>query len=169
MEAATVIQWHPLGEMLVEQGLLTLPELEDALDEQERTGKRLGAILVARKIVAGAVLTTILAEQVGVELETQGGFGSGLFTKIARRNGGGDPLGRAPAGAATPPELVIADAPTEPPLAFADELLIELDHVRAELDAERARLVELEAELDALRAQATARPKRRPSARAAAS
>lgn len=115
------------------------------------------------------MLTTILAEQVGVELETQGGFGSGLFTKIARRNGGGDPLGRAPAGAATPPELVIADAPTEPPLAFADELLIELDHVRAELDAERARLVELEAELDALRAQATARPKRRPSARAAAS
>jgi hypothetical protein len=84
---AAVIGWK-LGELLVERGLLTIPQLESALEQQSRTGERLGAILVARRIVPSAVLTTILAEQVGVQLETQSGFGSGLFAEIARRNGG---------------------------------------------------------------------------------
>ena len=70
MATPDVIAWKPLGELLVERGLLTPGELDDALDEQARTGERLGAILVARKTVAGAVLTALLAEQAGVELET---------------------------------------------------------------------------------------------------
>src|SRR5688500_10259823 len=87
MAQCPVISWKPLGELLVERGLVTTEQLDDALEEQVATGERLGAILVARKVVASVVLTTLLAEQVGVELETQGGFGSGLFSKIAERHG----------------------------------------------------------------------------------
>jgi Tfp pilus assembly protein FimV len=157
---AAVIQWRPLGEMLVERGLLSQAELEDALEEQERTGQRLGALLVARKIVAGAVLTSILAEQVGVELETQRGFGSGLFAKMARKNGRADLPETTQAPRRPRPMPTTAEAPSAQPPAFVDELLLELDHVRGELEAERARRAKLQAELDALRAkpQPGARP-----------
>ena len=100
MAQCPVIAWRPLGELLVERGLLTTEQLDDALQEQESTGERLGAILVARKAVPGVVLTTLLAEQIGVELETQGGFGSGLFTKIAERHGTALPEAAEPLPAA---------------------------------------------------------------------
>jgi hypothetical protein len=147
--------------MLVERGLLSQAELEDALEEQERTGQRLGALLVGRKIVAGAVLTTILAEQVGVELETQRGFGSGLFAKMARKNGRADPAEATHASRRPRLTPTTAEAPSAQPSAFVDEVLLELDHVRGELEAERARRAELQAELDALRAklQPGARPR----------
>src|SRR5262249_4101335 len=35
-----------LGQLLVEQGLLTQPELQEALAEQQRTGRRLGEVVV---------------------------------------------------------------------------------------------------------------------------
>jgi hypothetical protein len=151
MEAAAIIAWRPLGEMLVDRGLLTMPELDDALEEQERTGERLGAILVARKIVPGAVLTTVLAEQLGVELETQGGFGSGLFTKIARRNGKSDP-----SWCEEEPHLVAVPdvAPVASVHAYVDDVLAELDRVGRELDASSARCAELEAELRTVKAAA---------------
>lgn len=152
MEAATIIHWRPLGEMLVDRGLLTLPQLEDALDEQERTGARLGMILVAHKIVPGAVLTTILAEQLGVELETQGGFGSGLFTKIAHPNGRGDQARRkSQTAVAAPTDLSVVSTPPRPSV---DEVLAELDRVAGALDASRARCAELEAELRRIKAAA---------------
>ena len=85
MEAARV-PWRMLGELFVAKGLVTEAELEEALDEQQTTGRRLGEILVKKGYVAGPELTIVLADQMGVDMETQTGFGSGLWQEIKRRN-----------------------------------------------------------------------------------
>ena len=102
--------WRPLGQLLVERGLLTKEELEGALDEQERTGERLGEILLRNDLLSRLSLASSLHEQslaeepenglesglrgalgdgepfvqqVG-EPEMEGGFGSGLRDALAR-------------------------------------------------------------------------------------
>jgi hypothetical protein len=81
--------WRPLGELLVDKGLVTEDELERALKEQQETEKLLGAILVDRGFVSGPALAIALAEQYGVELEGQRGFGTGLWAEIDRRHRAG--------------------------------------------------------------------------------
>ena len=88
MERAESI-WRPLGELLVEKKLLTEEELELALTEQAETGRLLGAILVERGYVSGPALAVALAEQYGVELHTERGFGTGLWAEIDRRHRAG--------------------------------------------------------------------------------
>ena len=88
MECAESI-WRPLGELLVEKKLLTEEELELALTEQAETGRLLGAILVERGYVSGPALAVALAEQYGVELHTERGFGTGLWAEIDRRHRAG--------------------------------------------------------------------------------
>ena len=104
---AAHVTWRPLGALLVEKGLLTAEELEDALAAQQTTGKRLGQILVERGHVSGPALTNALAEQYGIELTTEEGFGTGLRAEIERRHS----TRRPPAAA----EEVVADAPHETP------------------------------------------------------
>jgi hypothetical protein len=65
--------WRPLGVLLVEKGLLTGADLEQALAEQRRTGRVLGEILVGRGYVSGLALARALAEQHGVQLRPKGG------------------------------------------------------------------------------------------------
>src|SRR4051812_7174408 len=88
MERAESI-WRPLGELLVQKSLLTEDELELALTEQADTGRLLGAILVERGYVSGPALAVALAEQYGVELHTERGFGTGLWAEIDRRHRAG--------------------------------------------------------------------------------
>ena len=145
MSHRQVIAWKPLGELLIERGLLSTEDLEAALAEQKDTGQLLGAILVARKAIAGAVLTMVLAEQAGVELETQNGFGSGLFSKIAGRNGA-----EAPALRSAAPELPSFEFSLDMHAAPPDPAF-ELSALRAELESLRARNVQLEQELVAKR------------------
>jgi hypothetical protein len=78
--------WRPLGELLVTKGLVTEDELQRALKEQEETGALLGTILVDRGFVSGPTLAIALAEQYGVELDSQRGFGTGLWAEIDRRH-----------------------------------------------------------------------------------
>jgi len=78
--------WRPLGELLVEKGLVTKEELDRALTEQEETGRLLGTILVERGFVSGPALAVALAEQYGVEVEPERGFGTGLWAEIDRRH-----------------------------------------------------------------------------------
>lgn len=85
MEAANNA-WRPLGELLVSKNLVSREELELALEEQAQTGRLLGAILVDRGCVSGPALAVALAEQWGVELQTQRGFGTGLWAEIERRH-----------------------------------------------------------------------------------
>lgn len=85
MEAAENV-WRPLGELLVAKDLVTQDELDLALVEQDASGRLLGAILVERGYVSGPALAVALAEQYGVELKTERGFGTGLWAEIDRRH-----------------------------------------------------------------------------------
>ena len=73
--------WRPLGQLLVERGLLTSEELEAALDEQERTGGRLGEILLRNGLLSKLALASSLHEQSLVQ-EHESGFGSGLRSAL---------------------------------------------------------------------------------------
>jgi hypothetical protein len=150
-----------LGALLVEKGLLTAEELEDALAAQQTSGKRLGQILIDRGHVSGPALTSALAEQYGIELKTEEGFGTGLRAEIERRH-----TTRRPAVA---PEEAAVDVSPEAPEetetngdGHGDVVLAELEpqleehwarlaEAEANLTARDERIAELEAELRALK------------------
>jgi hypothetical protein len=86
--------WKPLGELLVEQSWITPDDLEQALEEQERTGRKLGQIVVENGFISVEGLTKVLLEQCGIDMSTEDGFGSGLREELARRGGrrGSEPV-----------------------------------------------------------------------------
>ena len=119
MERAESI-WRPLGELLVEKKLLTEDELELALTEQAESGRLLGAILVERGYVSGPALAIALAEQYGVELHTERGFGTGLWAEIDRRHRAGrgaEPSRRTTSSSSSPsrPGVEIVPDPESDP------------------------------------------------------
>jgi len=67
--AASLFPWRQLGTLLADEGLLTDTELELALDEQRRTGRLLGQIVVDRGYVSAFSLARVLSAQHGVELQ----------------------------------------------------------------------------------------------------
>ncbi len=64
--AAIDSSWLPLGELLVERGLLSQRQLELALQEHTRTGRRLGEVLVTFGFLSEHSLASVLLEQVGL-------------------------------------------------------------------------------------------------------
>jgi outer membrane biosynthesis protein TonB len=68
---AAGVLWLPLGELLVERGLLSTVQLELALAEQRRTGLRLGEVLVSMGYVSESALARMLLEQVGLTAPPQ--------------------------------------------------------------------------------------------------
>src|ERR671930_266313 len=71
----------PLGQVLVQAGLLTQAELDRALEEQQRSGRPLGEILVEGGFVSGGAVANALAEQHGGLLRTEYGVAVGLKTR----------------------------------------------------------------------------------------
>lgn len=67
--AAAPAPWRPLGRLLVSRGTISQPALDDALEVQRRTGRRLGDILVSEHGVSMLELGAALGEQHGVTLE----------------------------------------------------------------------------------------------------
>ena len=67
--AATLFPWRQLGALLADEGLLTETELELALEEQQRTGRLLGQIVVDRGYVSAFSLARVLSAQHGVEVK----------------------------------------------------------------------------------------------------
>ena len=65
------LAWRPLGEILVERGLISELELHDALREQQHEGGRLGEILFARGLVSAIDLRDALADQHGLDLRVE--------------------------------------------------------------------------------------------------
>jgi len=55
-----------IGEILIEMGLVTPLQLEEALDEQKSSHLRIGEILVAQGLLTGVELTEALARRLGV-------------------------------------------------------------------------------------------------------
>jgi hypothetical protein len=86
--------WKPLGELLVEQSWITPADLEQALEEQEKTGRKLGQIVVENGFISVEGLTKVLLEQCGIDMSTEEGFGSGLRDELAKRGGrrGSEPV-----------------------------------------------------------------------------
>src|SRR2546426_3983725 len=68
----THFPWRQLGTILVDEGLVTADQLEQALAEQRRSGRLLGQILVGWSYLTGFSLARVLAEQHGVELRPSG-------------------------------------------------------------------------------------------------
>ena len=134
--------------MLVEQGLLTAEQLELALAKQEETGRLLGQTIVECGFVSGPELSNALAEQYGIELVPETGFGTGLRTEIQRRHEHErrKNLRPVPSQPAVEPEPEPEAASEEDPFLQAP-----LERHWAKLAAAEERLAELERELVALR------------------
>jgi type IV pilus assembly protein PilB len=56
-----------LGEMLVDAGVLTLDQLQEALEVQRESGKRLGEVVVELQLSSEDEVQNVLAEQLGIE------------------------------------------------------------------------------------------------------
>jgi hypothetical protein len=67
--SATLFPWRQLGELLADEGLLTETELELALEEQQRTGRLLGQIVVDRGYLSAFSLARVLSAQHGVAVQ----------------------------------------------------------------------------------------------------
>jgi hypothetical protein len=155
MEAASLSPWRPIGHYLVQRGLITEAELEQALAEQRESGLRLGEILVARGWVSGPALAAAVSEQLGVELETESGFGAGLFAEIRKRHAAGRGLLVTPAEfepdtepTETVPDLqLVDDVPPYTPEQELAELRARVAALEKELEQERAARAEAEQKL----------------------
>lgn len=55
-----------IGEMLLEEGIITKEQLKDALEEQKRTGVKIGEILIKMRYISREILWTFLGYQMGV-------------------------------------------------------------------------------------------------------
>ena len=157
MDAAP-LHWRPLGTLLVERGLLTAAELEDALALQEQTGERLGQILVQQGLVSHPALTDTLAEQYGIELGSESGFGTGLRSLIERRHSAGRLQVVAAAAGEEQPVAEPGEAAPEiepPPMGEERmfELVPQLVEQWARLAAAEAAVAERDATIAALERQ----------------
>jgi hypothetical protein len=139
--------WRPLGQMLVERGLIQPEQLEVALRAHAQTGEPIGSVLVGLDFVAEATLRNVLLEQCGLDLTRQEGFGSGLLSQLERRGVGVRP--------AAPEQRAVAPKPVEEPQRKRSVLRRRRDTVGASFDAllemfeERSKA--LSAELAAMR------------------
>ena len=75
-----------LGELLIEAGLLTDEQLEQALTLQKRGGRMLGDVLIEEGMVTGSALVNVLAEQLGIRGVTlrPGLIDTSLLTQIGQ-------------------------------------------------------------------------------------
>jgi hypothetical protein len=72
--------------MLVHYGEVTSEEVERALDAQAENDQPIGEILVAWNALCRPALVHALAEQRGIKLDEERGFGTGLRAEIERRH-----------------------------------------------------------------------------------
>ena len=130
-----------LGAVLLKQGTLNDDELERALKAQAGNGERLGEILLELDLLSRPALDRAVAVQSGVQLQHEGGYGSGLRAELERRHRGRRGLGELP------PELADTSAVSPATRASAKELANRLETV---LSAISARVAEIRLELDQL-------------------
>jgi hypothetical protein len=107
MEAAPS-PWRRLGRLLVEDGVLTEDQLDAALEQQVRTRRLLGEIVIELGYVSHADVERALAIQSGPAVGDAPAFGTGLRSELERR--ATEPVVRSPRPAV---ELVVASAEQE--------------------------------------------------------
>src|SRR5579875_1006246 len=67
LQVATGVRRRPLGAVLLADGRVTAPHLEEALLEVERGAGRLGEVLVRSGLLTSRELAVALAQQAGLE------------------------------------------------------------------------------------------------------
>jgi hypothetical protein len=82
--------WRPLGELLVQRGLIDDYQLESLLLEQRLSGKLFGELLVGKRVVSPMDMAAVIAEQHGLHLDPKA-RPSPASPKVARK---WRPLGR---------------------------------------------------------------------------
>src|SRR5919201_6027793 len=80
-----------LGLLLIEMGVITQAQLDQALAIQAETGERLGEILIDRGFTSRLAIHDALAEQSELFLEPESGYGTGLRAQLVKREGRGTP------------------------------------------------------------------------------
>jgi hypothetical protein len=152
--------WRRLGGLLVDDGLISREELDEALAEQRESGERLGEILVRHGLVSGPELTIALAKQLGTDVTREESFGSGLWTAIKGRHPRTKEREAGPAaeqntGPAPSSAPRAGPAPPRPEAAHSAEDPDSGGRLRDQIESLRARLVASEQEREeAVRAQA---------------
>jgi hypothetical protein len=98
-------RWRPLGQMLVERGIITADQLFEALHEQGRSNRPLGEVVRDMFRVSSITLGKVLEDQQRLELELDRGYTSGLRSALHERGqgrsvaaGGGTANASAPLG-----------------------------------------------------------------------
>ena len=61
--SAPMRPWRPIGEVLVDAGVITRAELDEALAEQRTTGKRLGEVLIESGRISWLALAQAIGDQ----------------------------------------------------------------------------------------------------------
>lgn len=123
-----------LGRVLVDAGLLNDEQLQAALAEQTRTGRRLGEIVVERGYMSGAALANALATQHGGVVRTEYGIATGL-----------------PPAAAAPAPVPEPNAPDTPERTESLSIVSVLEDWSGLLEDLRGQVASLESELAAAR------------------
>jgi type IV pilus assembly protein PilB len=108
-----------LGDILVEEQLLTPDDLERALETQQRTGASLGRVLIGLRLITEAELVAALAKQLGMEfvsvaqVRLEPGIVSMVPESLARRYSvipvGTDDQGRLKVAMSDPSNIVALD------------------------------------------------------------
>jgi hypothetical protein len=113
--------WRPLGQMLVERGLINEQQLENALREHASSGEPIGSVLVSLEYIPEETLRHVLLEQCGLDMTRQEGFGSGLLGQLERRGVGHRTAAReqTPPVEPAPVRTEAVEAPPEPEPALA--------------------------------------------------
>ena len=87
--------WRPLGELLVERGLIDPYDLEVALREQKLSGRLLGELLVAKRLVSPIDMAAVLAAHHGIHLDKSAAPTDAQPARVRARGGRAwKPLGR---------------------------------------------------------------------------
>jgi hypothetical protein len=130
---------RPLGEVLVDRGILTPEQLTLALERQRTTGQQLGEIIVALGFAPGPIVAQALATQRGGMLKTEYGFATGWSSDDA-------PVPIAPPGPDGAAELAERDRTIAELRAWAEKAQVAIASrdealaiLRAQLEAETAR------------------------------
>lgn len=153
---------QPLGELLVDHGLLTQAQLDAALLAQQQTGRPLGEIVVSRGFVSGAMVAQALATQRGGLTRTEYGYATGFASGpaaaavvapppfSAQPDGPVEPAPAASPASAPDPEAEALRAGLGDALAHVSILEEQLVQARASAEADAARCA---AETDSLRSR----------------
>jgi len=128
-----------LGQLMVDEGLLSAEQLEHALAQQVETGKQLGETLVELGYASPGAVANALAEQHGGLLKTEFGISAGLHA-----------VEEEPAAPAPDPA---AEA-----LALIEELEGQIDAAAAEREVLVQRIEELQRALAAARTEDVPEP-----------